>query len=609
MKDELYIDGQKVDMNKSGVNLTYRSNLLADLSKIVGNYSQTIKLPKTANNMRIIGASVLLSSDSYLPYIYHSGRLVRDGIVIVDKANVVLLSVGDNIEVSLTWGDSEVLRQFVSSEAKLADLDWNPSLEENAIVCKSTIDGVKDVPYIGWGVTINDDTPFAFYHPSIPMSRIITKIHDKYGIQVNVPNNRLSLTVPLTSQNVSPYNWDKSQIYEGLNAHMMSDNSYNVYFTMSEVFKTKRILITAPNSNYESSTIRALYKPCKVNVRYSIELRVSPMYGETPEDFTSSDSTYILLGKEVKPSFSYNETGNLIALSEGDLNEVDLSLEGVEFLRFWSQFTLNQEFTKINSYYIEITPIIEELRQGDTYFFDVNMPDVKLTDIIKTYMRMLGCYAKADGADITLESFSSVYDRKASAVDWSDKLLKTGVTPENMTFVVDDTAQVNNFKYKEDDKTVGNYDSYITIDSKTLEASRDAFTSAFAATDEVDTPSALSHATIPVYYYEEKDNGEKEFKYKDVKPRILSLRSQGAVWKGTFYGLDWATLINRYYDSYKRMITNAKIISETIRLTHIELKNLDMYTPIYLRQYGAYFAVLEIKTKDNNNNEVKLLKL
>jgi hypothetical protein len=81
------------------------------------------------------------------------------------------------------------------------------------------------------------------------------------------------------------------------------------------------------------------------------------------------------------------------------------------------------------------------------------------------------------------------------------------------------------------------------------------------------------------------------------------------LWKGTFYGLDWATLINRYYDSYKRMITNAKIISETIRLTPIELKNLDMYTPIYLRQYGAYFAVLEIKTKDNNNNEVKLLKL
>lgn len=34
-----------------------------------------------------------------------------------------------------------------------------------------------------------------------------------------------------------------------------------------------------------------------------------------------------------------------------------------------------------------------------------------------------------------------------------------------------------------------------------------------------------------------------------------------------------------------------------------------MTNPVYLRQYGTYFAILEIKTGDNNLCDVKLLKL
>lgn len=104
MRDELYINNQRVDMSESGINLTFRSNLLSDISKIVSNYSYTIKLPKTANNMRIIGGAVLPSSESDFPYIVHSGRVLRDGIMIVDNANVVLLSIGEDIEVTLSWG-------------------------------------------------------------------------------------------------------------------------------------------------------------------------------------------------------------------------------------------------------------------------------------------------------------------------------------------------------------------------------------------------------------------------------------------------------------------------------------------------------------------------
>ena len=97
MKDELYIDNKLVDLGSNSIALNYKSNLLNDISKIISNNSYTIKLPMTANNMAIIECSNIPSSTSRYPYLYHAGRLVRDGIEIVKDANVVLLSIDESI--------------------------------------------------------------------------------------------------------------------------------------------------------------------------------------------------------------------------------------------------------------------------------------------------------------------------------------------------------------------------------------------------------------------------------------------------------------------------------------------------------------------------------
>ena len=51
IRDELYINGDKVDVGDTDISLNYKSNLLTDISKIVSNNSYTIKLPKTAKNL------------------------------------------------------------------------------------------------------------------------------------------------------------------------------------------------------------------------------------------------------------------------------------------------------------------------------------------------------------------------------------------------------------------------------------------------------------------------------------------------------------------------------------------------------------------------------
>ncbi len=50
-RDELYINNTKADLNKTDITLSYKSNLLTDISKIISNRSYTIRLPKTAKNL------------------------------------------------------------------------------------------------------------------------------------------------------------------------------------------------------------------------------------------------------------------------------------------------------------------------------------------------------------------------------------------------------------------------------------------------------------------------------------------------------------------------------------------------------------------------------
>ena len=40
-RDELYINNTKADLNKTDITLSYKSNLLTDISKIVSNSSYT----------------------------------------------------------------------------------------------------------------------------------------------------------------------------------------------------------------------------------------------------------------------------------------------------------------------------------------------------------------------------------------------------------------------------------------------------------------------------------------------------------------------------------------------------------------------------------------
>lgn len=599
-RDELYINGVKADLGKNDISLNYKSNLLTDISKIVSNNSYTIKLPKTAKNLALIECSHLPSSTTKFPYLKHVGNVLRNGIIIVKDANVVLLSVSEYIETALSWGNVTNFAEIVSSDKKLTDLEYGTEEGTDWVVWNNKGSNSAQFPLINYGFNSGDSN--VWYHPAITVKWILEKIQEESGVTFNFPSDKKTfidkMIVPLLTRNDSQKINDAFPSFLKMVGYVIVESTFS-YLKLNYIGDSTqqyasvggpygdRLYTKYPITLKVKGTIEMLVKynsGMDVNNQY-LNLRVSQ------SDSSGNISSVSTI--ERKNYAAYIEAPNVRLLFNFD----DLvSIESDEFMHF----TIEAIATGASSSVLSLTVYDRnEISFGEKFPLVPNLPDIKQIDFIKAVASMVGLFALPDGENgIKFIPFDNLSANKSKAVDWTNRVIMAynSVTPRNLQYTLDNIAQNNWFRYKEDDNVMGNYDGNIQVDDATIEYERDAITLPFSACS---TKGGVAY--IPLYSY----NEEGELEYNKTNPRILLLDGT----KGIFKGLEWTTLIANNYQTYKGLINNAKVVTEYIRLNSIELRDLEMDIPVYLAQYGCYLAIIEIKTKENDICECKLLKM
>lgn len=600
IRDELYINGDKVDVGDTDISLNYKSNLLTDISKIVSNNSYTIKLPKTAKNLALIECAHLPSSTTKFPYLKHVGNVLRNGIIIVKDANVVLLSVSEYIETALSWGNVTNFAEIVSSDKKLTDLEYGTEEGTDWVVWNNKGSNSAQFPLINYGFNSGDSN--VWYHPAITVKWILEKIQEESGVTFNFPSDKKTfidkMIVPLLTRNDS----------QKINDAFPSSLQMVGYVIVESTFSYLKLNYIG-DSTQQYASVGGPYGdrlytkyPITLKVKGTIEMLVQYNSGMDVNNqylnlrVSQSDSSGNISSVstiERKNYAAYIEAPNVRLLFNFD----DLvSIESDEFMHF----TIKAIATGASSSVLSLTVYDRnEISFGEKFPLVPNLPDVKQIDFIKAVASMVGLFALPDGENgIKFIPFDNLSANKSKAVDWTNRVIMTynSVTPRNLQYTLDNIAQNNWFRYKEDDNVMGNYDGNIQVDDATIEYERDAITLPFSACS---TKGGVAY--IPLYSY----NEEGELEYNKTNPRILLLDGT----KGIFKGLEWTTLIANNYQTYKGLINNAKVVTEYIRLNSIELRDLEMDIPVYLAQYGCYLAIIEIKTKENDICECKLLKL
>lgn len=599
-RDELYINGDKVDVGDTDISLNYKSNLLTDISKIVSNNSYTIKLPKTAKNLALIECAHLPSSTTKFPYLKHVGNVLRNGIIIVKDANVVLLSVSEYIETALSWGNVTNFAEVVSSDKKLTDLEYGTEEGTDWVVWNNKGSNSAQFPLINYGFNSGDSN--VWYHPVITVKWILEKIQEESGVTFNFPSDKKTfidkMIVPLLTRNDS----------QKINDAFPSSLQMVGYVIVESTFSYLKLNYIG-DSTQQYASVGGPYGdrlytkyPITLKVKGTIEMLVQYNSGMDVNNqylnlrVSQSDSSGNISSVstiERKNYAAYIEAPNIRLLFNFD----DLvSIESDEFMHF----TIKAIATGASSSVLSLTVYDRnEISFGEKFPLVPNLPDIKQIDFIKAVASMVGLFALPDGENgIKFIPFDNLSANKSKAVDWTNRVIMAynSVTPRNLQYTLDNIAQNNWFRYKEDDNVMGNYDGNIQVDDATIEYERDAITLPFSACS---TKGDVAY--IPLYSY----NEEGELEYNKTNPRILLLDGT----KGIFKGLEWTTLIANNYQTYKGLINNAKVVTEYIRLNSIELRDLEMDIPVYLAQYGCYLAIIEIKTKENDICECKLLKM
>lgn len=595
---------------KSSVTLNFKSNLFGELSKITASNSLTIRLPKTALNRSILGNATAPSAVTDFPYKRHAASYYCNGVAVIDAAYAVLLDSSEEYEIALYWGLMSAFREWVDAAPSLRDLPGDYSLPWHSATNPGTLLSADSYFYAGYdcGVTLDEQTRKTVnIHPSVNVLWLLRQISDSAGITFDFSDaigRRLKeLAVPLlerrtnevpaiaceatrlalnTSQKAGGFMWTVNP----------ADSPY--YYVSDKTMDTLFGDVTASWVEFKiSGKVRI-----DMDISFDIEAansRVelsSLLYCFDNQSFADM----IILPYTVTP---LAQNRYRIEIRHG----VDLTVERWESIGLIVGPALQTtDYTLVSGSAdgrVDITPTDGEadIEIGDDFPIIPNLPDIKQIDFIKAVCSMHGLFAMPGDTPTTIRLVTAgeLTDGIDRAEDWSPFLVADSDEPKSTSYAISTFAQRNWMRYKEDDTVVRNADGVLAIDNQTLDASREMLTLPFAASDG---------RRIPMYVRDE----DGDISSQRLQPRIMRLRQDSYTAELTFDGLDFSSLIDEFYDDYSRIMDRGTVIKETLRLNEYQIRSLDYLRPVYLRQYGRYFAIRQIQYK-GAEAEVELVKL
>lgn len=254
----------------------------------------------------------------------------------------------------------------------------------------------------------------------------------------------------------------------------------------------------------------------------------------------------------------------------------------------------------------------DEVPYGGNFPIGKNLPDIKVTDFLKCICILTSTFPSQRfiGKTLTFADIVSLWEDKAQAVDWTKKLIPSEASnhPRQTDFSVEDYCQHNIYKWKEDDTVYQQHDADMTVDNETLEYTQDVITLPFAATNG---------NRIPIYEWEDVNvivgdttiKKRKATKYKACKDRIVNLTKNDAGYAELAFNIDLQDIFDNKLEKLRKTVANPHHIVERFNLSDLEILEFDETKPVYLAQYGAYFAVIEIKTTSSGYCEVTMIEL
>ena len=667
MEERLYIDNQLVDLGSSNnITLDIKSNLFRDVSKLSSNTTYTVKLPKTVRNMMILGQAEVVQSLDTFPYNMHTARYFRNGVEVIKNGRTSVLSVtNEAFEISIVWGLWEKFSTLTSKGTTLNQLETDDRIlfqKNNKI---ETIGTIKErgYGYAGFDERIKEDNDELYFkadcgmiyptlsgigrredstsgvfgnkshgssgpeylHPVVCVPWVLDIIKQQVGIRFEWMGECKdyvdTLVIPLINKKSNYLTFEDKFELNMLSRTGLGEIMCNVTKT-SNMFKEDGdgiTMLTAASSAKVVIEIKAEWQwdntGAKPNAHGGSGNVNWDGYWTTGQTFkvihkSGDDETTYVCG----PQKRFNVPSGYQGVIKSDIKgQGKIEMQQGDTLRFeWShpknKCLIGMVF---NGGTMKATIASDDNVPTGGYFpITYNLPNIKIIDFIKFLAAITGSFPlqMTEENKVLFVPLATVWNNKTNASDWTRRIIPQGAYNQAKTieFKLSDYAQHNYYKWKADDKVAGNYDGDIQVENETLESEKTMFEFPFSACDGNNVPmyEGLNYSAGSSFTPE-----GTEPSYSSCNSRILRMTGEPSDKASCIFDINMQSIIDDKYQNVVETLRNTKLIKENVKMSDIELLNFDETKPVYLAQYGAYFAVIEIKSQSNGIAEATMLEL
>lgn len=617
-------------MPNDDIKIKVASNIFSDITKVATAHSYSIALPRTITNDDIFALAYVVGADTggKTTHKYLKASLYIDGVPLFVDGQAVVNKVDDKgYNLNLFWGLLDVFNDIKNEGLKLCDLplsahwneewgDWYTLGRTNGVSYDS---GMTQAIY-----DLLDDeskstaTSHPWASPFTTMWAILQKVTQVYGITFTYSPKILAevqrLCHPLTTLNRkckdevvtcqlvsndfdrgdyyhdrglswSPYrtsnirqildNCIKIYGYEG--ADSGRENKENFYQTRGKLAFGEFHIYGSANHNFCVTFHEDWVNKCKVTTGGAIEI-----YDTTSEEW------------------KVNAVDNGDGTWSIDINFYNMSYEGLlPRLRlvdgWWLNGTTPVHDVKCD---FEITEC-DDAVVGRTISYVRNYPALTIMEYLKEMMAHTGAFIVGSitkPASIQFISIDEVIENTPMETDM------LGLSTINMT--LKDIGQKNTYTHKENDDDNLPYDAsgVIYSNDETLEFEKKGFESKF----KVPRNNYFKQWDIEIIT-EGDDEGKRKAKWVNAGEYICGFDLATFGLSNT--GQDFATIIERNYQAYERIINRPKVIEVVVRKNILELFNLDFAKPIYINQLATTFVIDNIATDNGEQYKLTLVRI
>ncbi len=607
MTHELIIEGQHVDLApNTDITLEYVSNIVGDISKINLSRSYTIKLPKTLRNARILDDPGRPGHESAKARRYLSAEYYRNGIDLIGPAQAYLLKVSsDSYEVALIWNRIPALSELSAAKPKLPDLQGLPELmwKGAPLATSDTTDGCF---YAHYESGARPDTTNSAPHPCVTLYELTTRIFGNAGVPYRI-GARLSNTLKNHALLVAPSHKPSPEMEMEAGARAY-DLRY-IYMAVESIqndwwFQNWDWGWDAPIAGLDGTTLeqsRTIMRGPTKELRFYLNLKI---VNDAPT--INIELRGRLRSHYLVPSRT-DDGGYLIDTTVDMEDALDLTNAGDYFSIIINGLVRNGTYQF--SRYDTSRPMFAIIRHRDTIQSDkhnvfpvgFNLPNIGQMDFIKSVLGLFGAVIIPNKNALVLEHFDDVL-QKQNAVDWTRKVdMSDGI--KEYSGQLSDFAQKNRVIYEPEVSLPVSPDFALVVEDQTAALEK----------DWLKLPFAASQGNQALHYRYDHDKGEIED--VDIKPRIFGYTydisitpngNRGLIFPETLAG-DRA--VKEYHSTFQSILRKPVTIEINVRLHELDLAQLDLTRPVYLGQYGQYYAILKIQTSDTDLCKVELLQL